>query len=487
MTAELLGAEVLLELPYEANDQQVAVVAALARFLLEPAVRERAFILNGYAGTGKTSIMGALVRVLKAHKVPMMLLAPTGRAAKVLSNNTGGHRAYTIHRNIYRHNPEGAAGAWGMPVQADNKLTNAVFIVDEASMIGRADDRGTSLLDDLITYVFSQPGNRLILIGDTAQLPPVGSDTSPAMNPDVLRSLGLKVSRAILTETARQAADSGTLFNATRLRRTMVKIRNLEDGAPMPIPKLRMEGFRDIDVVDGEMLPEVLSHAYDSEGGPADTIVITRSNRRATEYNAAIRANVLYREEEICPGDLLIVSRNHYFGRTIGGVDFIANGDLLSVEKVYGTEVVADIRDADVRLSLPAPDGSGEGISFDLKIILDTLSSTEPTLAREQWEGLYRHLMSDVGPYAAYPADRRQFALRTDPHWTALHVKYAYAITCHKAQGGQWNNVFVDLSYIPEEALGLNLYRWLYTAATRTRRHLHLNTPPDTLLESPQH
>lgn len=483
MDVRLFGAEVLTELPYEANDQQVAVVAALSRFVMEPPVRERAFILNGYAGTGKTSLTGALVRVLKKHKVPLMLLAPTGRAAKVLSNNTGGHRAFTIHRKIYRHNPDGGIGAWGMPSQADNKLTNAVFIVDEASMIGSGDERGCNLLEDLITFVFSQPGNRLILIGDTAQLPPVGSDSSPAMNPAVLKSLGLHVSRAIMTETARQSADSGILFNATRLRRTMAKIRSLSEGEAMPVPKLRLRGFADVRNVSGEDLPEIISDSYASENGVADTIVITRSNRRAAEYNAAIRANVLYLEEEICVGDLLIVSRNHYFGRSIGGVDFVANGDILTVVKVYGTEVYAGIRYADLRLSLPAPDGESDAIEFDIKIILDTLGTPDSTLTQEQWNQLYYNLLSDVGPYATYPPEQRARALRNDPHWTALHVKFAYAITCHKAQGGQWSRVFVDLSYIPADALGLNLYRWLYTAATRARHRLHLITPPQEIIE----
>lgn len=484
MDDKLLGAEILLQLPYEANDQQVAVVAALARFILACDGHDRAFILNGYAGTGKTSLTGALVRVLKAHKIPLMLLAPTGRAAKVLSMNTGGHRAYTIHRKIYRHNAEAGFGAWGQHAPAENKLTGAVFIVDEASMIGSGKEGADSLIDDLLAYVFSQPANKLLLIGDTAQLPPVGSDgtTTPAMHAPFIRAHGIHVSQAVLTETARQAAGSGILYNATRLRRTMKLIRSLPPEAPQPLPRLSATGFADIGIADGENLPEMLSHAYDADG-IADTIVITRSNRRAAEYNAAIRANVLYREEEISAGDLLIVSRNHYFGRPVGGIDFVANGDIVTVGRVYGTEVFAGIRYADVRLTLPAPDSSGEPVEFDSKIILDTLGSREATMPQEQWNALYYALLSDTGPYAAFPADRRVYALRTDPHWTALHVKFAYAVTCHKAQGGQWSNVFVDLSYMPADALGLDLYRWLYTAVTRARRRLRLIMPPEALFE----
>ena len=266
MDAGKFAAEVLAALPYRANDQQVQVVAALT---------------------------GALVRTLEQYRRPVMLLAPTGRAAKVFSANAGGHVAFTIHRKIYRHNPFATPGVYVPPMPADNRLENAVFIVDEASMIGGKGEDAPSLLEDLITYVYSGENCRMILIGDTAQLPPVGSETSPAMNPEVLRRFGLKVSRAIMTETARQAADSGILFNATRLRRAMARIASLPEGQPMPVPLLRTAGFDDVTVVSGEDLPELISTAYSGgERGLADTILITRSNRRAAEYNAAIRADV---------------------------------------------------------------------------------------------------------------------------------------------------------------------------------------------------
>ncbi|MBD5234761.1 MAG: AAA family ATPase [Bacteroidales bacterium] len=482
------AAEVLDALPYEANDQQLEVVAALSRFC-DPAPRpESAFILNGYAGTGKTSLTGALVRTLEAHRRPVVLMAPTGRAAKVFSANSRGHQAFTIHRKIYRHNPEGSApGEYSAPLPAENKYRNAIFIVDEASMIGAGDERGNNLLDDLVTYVFAGENNRLILVGDTAQLPPVGADRSPAMNPEVLRRLGLKVTRATLTETARQAADSGILFNATRLRRAMAVAAKAEkENTTPPIPKLRTRGFDDVIIVNGEDLPELLTTAYDSSaGGISDTILVTRSNRRAAEYNAAIRSEVLYREEELTRGDMLIVARNHYFKKKEHGIDFIANGDILTVEKVYGTETRYGMRFADVRLSMP-PDPSqpdAEPPAFEVKIMLDTLSDPNATIARETWDRLYYGCLNDNERYGDMPIDKRVWALRSDPYWTALIVKYAYAVTCHKAQGGQWENVFVDLSYIPEDAFGLPLYRWFYTAVTRARKRLYLIAPPEALIE----
>lgn len=486
MDAKTFAAEVLTALPYTANDQQVAVVAAMSRFVMAPPDKDMAFILNGYAGTGKTSLTGALVRVLESHGRKAILLAPTGRAAKVFSANSHNHPAFTIHRKIYRHAFGADQTQAGPPVPAENKLRNAVFIVDEASMIGTADERRYSLLEDLVQYVYSGVGCRLILMGDTAQLPPVGQERSPAMNPETLRRLGIKVSHATLTETARQAADSGILFNATRLRKVMSKIAGLPNGDELPVPRLRTSGLPDVTVVEGEDLPEIVTGAYDRDG-LAETIFITRSNRRAAEYNAGLRGSVLYREEELTRGDLLIVARNHYFsGKKPRGVDFVANGDIVTVEKVLGTENRYGMRFADVTLSFPppadAPDDT-EPIRFDAKIMLDTISAEYAVMPRDGWEKLYYGIMADDERFGTMPVDARYAQLRTDPYWTALQVKYAYAVTCHKAQGGQWTNVFVDLSYIPADALGMTLYRWLYTAVTRAKKHLYLISPPEQLLK----
>ena len=478
MDADTLLAALLHRLPYTPNDQQSAVAAALTRFVCAPADPSgNVFVLNGYAGTGKTTLTGALVGALESSGTKAVLMAPTGRAAKVFSANSAGRRAWTIHRRIYRHAPGGipGSGEYAPGAQAPNREQGAVFIVDEASMIGTADERGASLLHDLLQYVFDGRECRLILMGDTAQLPPVGAEKSPAMNISFLRSLGLKVSGATLTATARQAADSGILFNATRLRRAMAAAIAAADS-PAAVPKLRVNGFPDVRSVSGEDLPELLEKSY--ADSLTDTIVITRSNRRATEYNRAIRSAVLWREEEITRDDMLIVARNHYFSRRDKGMpDFVANGDIVAVERVYGTETRYGMRLADVCLRLP------EGNTFDIKILLDNLSSEEANLSREAWLNLYSGILSDNDRFGDTPQTERAASLATDPYWNALHVKYAYAITCHKAQGGQWNDVFVDLAYIPEDALGLPLYRWLYTAITRARTHLYLISPPEQLLE----
>lgn len=478
--AESIGAELLQRLPYTPNEQQLAVAEALSRFVASDCSdgRDAAFVLNGYAGTGKTTLTGALVGALRAVGIKVILLAPTGRAAKVFSANAHGSPASTIHRKIYRHQMGGIPGAngFGGAIPAENREQDAIFIVDEASMIGGPDEYGNSLLHDLLTYVFGGTRCKLILLGDTAQLPPVGAERSPAMNTAILRSLGLKVSSATLTATARQAADSGILFNATRLRRAMAHCKTAlkEGNAEAVIPKLRPTS--DVAVVSPEDLPELLEKAYSEN--LSDAIVITRSNRRACEFNKAIRSHILWQEEEISRDDLLIVARNHYFsGKRPGSLDFIANGDIVSVTKVYGTEMRYGMRFADVRLI------TADGVEFEMKIMLDTLASEEAGLSREQWEAMYNGILSDDERFGPTPPSERLGQLPRDPYWTALQVKYAYAVTCHKAQGGQWKHVFVDLAYIPPEALGMVLYRWLYTAVTRARQRLYLLSPPEAMVE----
>lgn len=462
MDAKEFAANVLMALPYEANDQQVAVVAALARFCAPaPASSDRVFIVNGYAGTGKTSLTGALVKTLATVGIQTVLLAPTGRAAKVFGAYSG-HPAYTIHRKIYRHQFGTEYSSGAAPVQ-ENKSRNTVFIVDEASMIGAADERGGNLLEDLIHYVYSGENCKLILLGDTAQLPPVGSTESPAMNPDALRAMGLKVSRATLTATARQQRGSGILHNATWLRRAMA-------SAELPALKLTVKGFEDVETVAPEDLPEQIENAY-ARDGVEESLVITRSNRMATDYNLAIRARVLYIEEEIQRGELLIVAKNNYYWtRKIKEIDFVANGDIVKVARVKATEIRYGLRFADVELTFP---DRGETV-IEAKIMLETLNTETAGMAPEDYNRLYYGLIDDSEMFAPdMPYELRVAKLKDNAYWNALQVKYAYAATCHKAQGGQWSNVFVDLSYVPPEAMGVDFYRWLYTAVTRARKKLY--------------
>ncbi len=437
------------------------MIAALARFCAPTASPEAVFLLNGYAGTGKTSICGALVKTLRSAGITPLLMAPTGRAAKVLSAYAGCN-AYTIHRKIYHH-PGITDTQSSVRSVLPNTHKNTIFIVDEASMITGGDNSADNLLEDLIHYVYTGENCKLILLGDTAQLPPVGCEFSPAMSADVLRSFGLKLTKATLTETARQAAHSGILYNATWLRRAM-RVN------PLPLPKLFTSQFDDVKVIGAEDMPEELYAAYNRDG-MQETIVITRSNQRAAGFNREIRGSILYLEEELSPGELLIVSKNNYcWAQQIKGIDFIANGDVLAVDKVIGTEKRYGFRFADVQLSIPETD-----ISFQAKVMLDTLASESAQLSNDLLNQLYYGIMEDPELFDRYtPADARLRALRTNPHWNALQVKYGYAVTCHKAQGGQWRNVFVDMAFIPVEAMGLEFYRWLYTAVSRARTRLYI-------------
>lgn len=461
-------AESIVEsLPFEPTHQQVELVAALARYCSGATPSDTVFVLNGYAGTGKTSVTGALVRALPLIGLRAVLLAPTGRAAKVLSSHAG-HQASTIHRRIYRH-ASVSGGMAGVTGVAENRSSNTVFIVDEASMI--ADDptgEGNNLLEDLIHYVFSGINCRLILSGDTAQLPPPGSSVSPAMTPDVLRGMGLRVTRATITKTVRQSSRSGILYNATKLRRDM-----LVD--PIPMPRLVTSRFSDVSVTDGEELQDALDRSYTAYG-VTDTLLITRSNRRAVQFNLAIRSSILDYETELVKGEPLMIARNNYYWtRGTKEVDFIANGDIAIVEKIHGTETRDGVRYADVSLRLP----DHGGIVLDTKILLSALTSEAPALDPELQRRHFESAMNDRALFAPdTPWEQRVSRLREDPYFNALQVKYGYAVTCHKAQGGQWNSVFVDMGMIRPEALTtLDFYRWLYTATTRAVKELTYIAP----------
>lgn len=456
------GRAVLSHLPYEPNREQTMLIASLSFFCInqEP---ESLLLINGYAGTGKTSLTGALVRALADFGKKTVLLAPTGRAAKVFSEYSG-HSAFTIHRKIYRqksYSPE-----YGNFLLAENKHVDTFFIVDEASMIPNASAEGAvfgtgRLLDDLIHYVYSGVRCHLILLGDNAQLPPVGFTESPALSVEQLRSYGLKVYETQLTLIARQNEGSGILHNATLLRNNMSCRENLVK------PVLHLSEYNDIEVLSGEYMSETISDCYDRDG-LNETIVITRSNKRATMFNAGIRNQILYREDELVSGDMLLVAKNNYFwSEQYEELDFIANGDVARVSRVRGTHKMYGFRYADVTLEFP----DHNNIEVDAKVILDGLFSDSPALSREQSERLFTEI------YAELEGDKRTRykALKQNPYFNALQVKYAYTVTCHKAQGGQWKNVFIDMGYIPEDAFtSLDFYRWLYTAITRARSHVYL-------------
>lgn len=459
-----LAERIFFNLPYTPTDQQVDVLAALANFCSEASVSDSVFLLGGYAGTGKTSLMGALVRTLKEINIPTVLMAPTGRAAKVFGNYAGSF-ASTIHRRIYR--PPSPADNYGFASVATNNMRNAVFIVDEASMIAdNATEGRTSLLEDLVYYVYSGEGCRMILLGDSAQLPPVGSLESPAMSVAALKRLGLRVVHTVMTQTVRQATDSGILYNATWFRRALKQ-------KELPEPVLHISRFDDVKQVEGEDLEDTISASY-ANSGPEGTIIITRSNRRAVAFNLSIRSRILSLEEELCVGERLMITKNNYlWSAKVKGLDFIANGDIAEVSRIIATEERYGLRWADVELTLPDRD-----ITLNCKIMLDTLLSDGPALEPGRMQQLASAILSDPEVFTeSTPMTSRLKMLRSDPYFNALQVKYAYAVTCHKSQGGQWPEVYVDMGFIPPELHGIDYYRWLYTATTRATEKIYYINP----------
>lgn len=467
MINSYLSSQIRQNFPYNPTKDQLFALNALSDFLLSTDANTL-FLMKGYAGTGKTSLVGALVKTMADLQQKSFLLAPTGRAAKVFSNYAG-QKAFTIHKKIYRQKAFSNEPTGFLPT--DNLHKDTIFIVDEASMI--ANDGvdsfifGTGrLLDDLIQYVYSGENCRLILMGDVAQLPPVLQTESPALNPGILKGYNLNVIEVALTQVVRQEGDSGILFNATRLRDAL---RNNEVEI---FPKLRLKGFSDFRKIGGEDLIEEISAAY-SRDGIEDTLIITRSNKRATIYNNGIRNRILYREEELSSGDRLMVARNNYFWTTgCKEMDFIANGEIIQVLRVRRTTEVYGFRFADVTVRFQDYD-----LEMDVKILLDTLQTDSPALPKELNDKLFYTILEDYSDISTKAGKMKK--MKVDPHYNVLQVKYAYAVTCHKAQGGQWMNVFLDIGYITEEMLGEDFYRWLYTAITRATHRLYLVNLPD--------
>ena len=472
MIKTYLGQQIKTNFPYKPTFEQENVVKILADFLFCRKT-ESLFLLKGYAGTGKTSLIGALVKILDQLEQKCILLAPTGRAAKVFSHYAG-HPAYTIHKKIYRQ--KSFSNELDNFSMNDNLHQHTLFIVDEASMIANEGLSGSMfgtgrLLDDLIQYVYSGQGCRLMLIGDTAQLPPVGEEESPALSADVLKGYGLEVYEALLTEVVRQLHDSGILWNATELRSYIAN----EDF--FTLPAIKVEGFPDIKVIPGNELIEAITDSYDHVGMD-ETIVVCRSNKRANIYNKGIRNMILYREEELETGDLLMVAKNNYFW-TEGckEIDFIANGDIAVVRRVRRERELYGFRFADVLLRFP----DYNDMELEVKLLLDTLHTETPALPKDMNDKLFYSVLED---YADISVKReRMKKMKADPHYNALQVKYAYAVTCHKAQGGQWKRVFLDQGYMTEDMLTPDYFRWLYTAFTRATETLYLVNWPKEQIE----
>lgn len=456
--------QVLLEFGFEPTRDQRHALEVFARFMF-CGERRSVMVMRGSAGTGKTSLAGAIVRTLGRLERKTLLLAPTGRAAKVFSLNSG-HEAFTIHRKIYRERSfDGPMGQFNLNFNLNRQT---LIIVDEASMLSNGAHDGTAfgsgrLLDDLIQFAYSAEGCRLMLIGDRAQLPPVGETASPALQAAMLAAYGLQVYECDLDEVLRQGEQSGILWNATLVRRIV------ERGEANGLPQLRFEGFADIQVVRGDELIEALDSSY-SEVGEDETIVVTRSNKRANAYNQGIRRSVLWREEELSRGDMLMVVRNNYYWAEEQKLklSFIANGDRCRVERIRNERELYGFRFADATLSLPDYDNQ----ELDATIILDSLTTEAPALTREQDELLYNKVSED---YADIPLKRdRQQKMRQDQYLNALQVKFGYAVTCHKAQGGQWAHVYVDQGYMTDDMYTADYYHWLYTAFTRATEKLFL-------------
>ncbi len=448
--------------PHTPTQGQAELFGMLEEFIADKELLLPVFLMRGYAGTGKTTILSTLVKVVSKFGYKTILMAPTGRAAKVMAQYSG-KRAWTIHKKIYWQKEDKYSGNLVFERQP-NYASQTLFIVDEASMIDNETDfmGGRGLLTDLIDYVFQNDTNKLLIVGDAAQLPPVGKTLSPALDAEHLkRSFDISVREKELTEVTRQGEHSGILHNATALRNNL--INNAFDI------RLQTRDYKDCFKMTGEKLEDGLRYAYDKHGR-GNTIIVTRSNKAAVQYNQFIRRQIDFSESEIDAGDLLMVVRNNY---TILGEDapagFIANGDFVEIERIRNFEDLHGCRFATVQLKLV---DYPEYPSFEAKIMLDTLHSTAASMSSEDNKKLYESVFQDYAHISR--KTERQEALRKDPYLNALQVKFAYALTCHKSQGGQWPAVFIDQGYLTDENMNADFLRWLYTAITRATEEVFL-------------
>ncbi|MGE5425446.1 MAG: ATP-dependent DNA helicase [Syntrophothermus sp.] len=457
----------LQEFPFEPTKGQYHVIQKLARFLTEDWNKiPSLFVLKGYAGTGKTTIVTSLANVLPKIMKRSVMMAPTGRAAKVLAGYAK-KPAHTIHRKIYfaRTTPEGVIA---LKLQQNlHKMT--LFIVDEASMIQNSTISDTTLfstrnlLDDLFQYVYSGECNKMLFIGDSAQLPPVGTIDSPALDLEFLKhSYSLKIDTCELTEVVRQAQQSGILMNATW-------VRDQINRGEWNLPLFSVSAFRDIIRLSGTDLEDSLNSAY-SGSNRENNVVICRSNKRANIFNTEIRRRILYLEDEINTGDNMMVVKNNYFWLPEGSAaGFIANGDLIEIMRIRKTEEMYGFRFADVSIRfLDYP----EEKELDVKIIMDTIMMEAPALTQADNNRLFNEVMKDYDEISSRRS--RIEKVKMNPYFNALQVKFSYALTCHKTQGGQWDTVFVDQGYLNEKIMNLEYLRWLYTAITRATRKVFL-------------
>lgn len=464
MTATIFYKILLKGFPHQPTSLQDIVLQKISHFLFSTD-KHGLFLLKGYAGTGKTTIISTVVQNLTHAKMNSALLAPTGRAAKVISNYSG-KEAFTIHKKIYF--PKAQKGGGVSFTLQPNKHRNTLFIVDEASMISdSASDsklfENGSLLDDLMQYVYSGFGCKLILIGDTAQLPPVKMDLSPALDENTLSNYYNKEVIAIeLNEVVRQKEESGILHNATLLRETL-------DSGFYENFKFNLQNFKDIiRPEDGQELMDAINDAY-SLLGKEDTVIILRSNKRANLFNENIRSRILFQESELATGDYLMVVKNNYFWvNPTSEAGFIANGDIVEILEIHGFKDLYEFRFAEVTIRMV---DYPKMKPFETVLLLDTITSESPSLSYEESNKLYQEVMKDYeGEKSKY---KKFMSVKSNKYFNALQVKFSYAITCHKSQGGQWNTVFIEQPYLPN-GIDKEYLRWLYTAVTRAKSKLYL-------------
>ena len=457
LNATLFG-KAMESLPFEPIPDQVSVLRALSEFIADSDPRG-VFVLNGYAGTGKTSIVGAMIKAMDSLKMRTVVLSPTGRGAKVASSMSS-HPASTIHRRLFRPDLNDPSGR--KYVAARNECADTLFIVDEASLItDGGDTRNATLLTMLVDYVYSAPGCRLMLMGDEAQLPPVGQTEATAMRPDRLRSLGLNPVCTVLDVPLRQSLESGIIHNATVVRQTLTDPR-------MPrVPQLEFRGFPDMEITDTRELPDLLASSY-STVGKDETLIITRANWRANEFNKAIRRQVFDCEGPVERGDRLVITKNdYYWGKRNKAENLIANGDMAEVVWTGTTEKMFGRWFMDVELLL------GDGRRISAKLMLRSLVAEGASIPRSEMERFYNVVLAET---EGTMTEQIMSAL-DNPYYNALQAKYAYCVTCHKAQGGEWKHVYIDTGGIDTEAMGPEFYRWLYTAITRATEKVFFIDP----------